>query len=66
MNQITALASADAIDDAACLRLFEEVINQIARGRETNGSPIGGETARQMARDVLLKSGREWTKRRKA
>ncbi|GEM_PF-5703370 len=64
MNHITALASPDATDDATRLRLYEEVINKIARGRETNGSPIGGETARQMARDVLLKSGREWTKRR--
>jgi hypothetical protein len=39
---------------------FLEVLGKIARGREDCGRPLGGETARQMARDVMIECGVRW------
>jgi hypothetical protein len=36
---------------------FVEVLRQIARGRIDNGRPLAADTARQMARDVLVDCG---------
>ena len=32
---------------------LRDMLKRIARGRQDNGRPLGGETARQMARDML-------------
>lgn len=37
-----------------------EVLGKIARGRTDCGRPIAAETARQMARDVMLECGVHW------
>ena len=39
---------------------FAEVLRKIARGREDCGRPLAGETARQMAREVLDEQGFGW------
>lgn len=39
---------------------MHEVLAEIALGRQDCGRPHGGETARQMARDVLLRFNLRW------
>lgn len=36
-------------------------ISKIAKGRLDNGRPLGGEAARQIARDALIECGMDWT-----
>lgn len=36
---------------------FAEVLGRIAHGRVDSGRPLAGETARQMAREVLIECG---------
>jgi len=40
---------------------FQEALAEIARGRTDNGRPLGGERARQIAREALLDRGRDWS-----
>jgi hypothetical protein len=43
-------------------RHFAEVLRKIAHGRTDNGRPLNSETARQMARTVLIdRGGYTWT-----
>lgn len=42
--------------------LYEDVLERIARGRTDCGRPLAAETARQLARRVLLSAGRSWSK----
>ena len=37
-----------------------EALERIARGRTDNGRPLSAETARQIARDALLRVERDW------
>lgn len=37
-----------------------ETLRSIARGRDDNGRPYGGETCRQMARETLVGIGETW------
>jgi hypothetical protein len=37
---------------------------KIARGRGDSGRPLAGETARQLARDVLIEQGITWPRQR--
>lgn len=43
-----------------CLEVMSAVLGEIARGRKDNGRPLGGETARQMARECLDSLDLEW------
>ena len=38
------------------------VLCKIAHGRTDNGRPLAGETARQLARDMLVEHGVNWAK----
>lgn len=35
-------------------------LSRIAHGRTDNGRPLGGETARRLARDALIALGMDW------
>lgn len=52
------------VDDVkTCFRnhnRFVEVLGKIARGREDNGRPLAAETARQLARDVMVECEVHW------
>ncbi len=53
-------------DVQACFRnhnRFVEALGRIARGREDNGRPLSAETARQLARDVMLECGIHWPRK---
>lgn len=39
---------------------FVKALALIARGRTDNGRPLAGERARQIAREALVKKGRDW------
>lgn len=40
---------------------FVEALSKIAHGRTDNGRPLAAETSRQMAREVMVECGVQWS-----
>ena len=40
---------------------FQKALAKIARGRQDNGRPLGGETAREIARKAMVDMNRSWS-----
>jgi phage-related minor tail protein len=60
--QVAAAAAVGATRIAVDADDFFDALAKIAQGRTDNGRPLGGEDARQIARQVLISRGYDWSK----